>query len=128
MVADWVCVCHTLYDSHRCSRRPPPALSLQKVLHFQETNNNLVFLIWLHFYNPHLIPMSSPILLEFTYNFGGLMQRRRNSMVNTLKSCLLCINPHYCYLLSCQHEVVLRTQHCSACSSFPGGLHASGQI
>ena len=34
------------------------------------------------------------------------MQRRRNSMVNTLKSCLLCINPHYCYLLSCQHEVV----------------------
>ena len=48
-------------DSHRCSRRPPPALSLQKVLHFQETNNNLVFLIWLHFYNPTLylwVPLS----------------------------------------------------------------------
>ena len=52
VAADWVCVCHTLYDNHRCSRWPPPALSLQKVLHYQETNNNPVFLIWLHFYNP----------------------------------------------------------------------------
>ena len=72
--------------------------------------------------------MCSHTLLEFTYNFGGLMQRRRSSMVNTLKSCLFCINPQSCYLLSCQNEVVLSTQHCSACSSFPGGLHASGQI
>ena len=29
-------------------------------------------------------------------------------MVNTLKSCLFCINPQSFYLLSCQHEVVLR--------------------
>ena len=81
-----------------------------------------------HVESSYILPMSSLTLLEFTYNFGGLMQRRRSSMVNTLKSCLLCINPQSCYFLSCQHEVVLRTQHCSACSSFPGGLHASGQI
>ena len=46
--------------------------------------------------------MSSLILLEFTYNFGGLMQRRRNSMVNTLSrvSCALIHIIAICYLVN----------------------------
>ena len=60
----------------------------------------------------------SHTLLEFTYNFGGLMQARRSSMANTLKSSLFCINPLSCYLLSCQHEVVLRIQPTLQCMLF----------
>ena len=54
LLAVSVCVCHTLYGNHGCSRRPPPAASLQKGLQYQETKNNPVFLAWLHFYNPTL--------------------------------------------------------------------------
>ena len=72
--------------------------------------------------------MCSHTPLEFTYNFGGLMQGWRSSMANTLEPCLCCINPLIYYLLSSWHEVVVRIQHCRAYSSSSGGLHASGQI
>ena len=48
--------------------------------------------------------MCSHSLLEFTYNFGGLMQRRRSSMVKTLKSCLF-------YIFSYMHKSMCQDKY-----------------
>ena len=43
-------------------------------------------------------------------------------------SCLVCVEPPVCYLSPSEYDVMLHIHHCCACSSFSGGLHASGQI
>ena len=99
LLATCVCLSYFVWQPRMQPATTASCIASERVA-IPRNENNPVFLAWLHFYNPHLIRMCSHTLLEFTYNFGGLMQGRRSSMANTLEPCLCCICPLIRYLLS----------------------------